>query len=143
MAGKTDSRYITVDVGGLAVECSINNLGGVGVTNSQIDITTLCNTIMEMLQGVGDLNLSFAGPFDNGVNGMYTVIRPLATAGTLSVVTIAIGINAAPTTGDPEFVITNGIFFDYIVAGSVASATTDSVTLRGGQGITAVWGTVT
>lgn len=140
--GKTDSRYVVITLGGTAVTCSVNSLGGVGLTHTQNDITTLCNDIMEMLQGVGDVNITLSGPFDNGTNGMYTVARPLADAGTLTTLNIDIGIGAAPTTGDPRFALTNVILFDYLVAASAGSNVTDSVTVRGGQGVTASWTTV-
>lgn len=141
---KTDSRYITILIGGGAtpIQCSVNSITGIGLTHSQIDITTLCNEIMENLQGVGSINLTFNGYFDTGASGMYTVIQPLATAGTLTDVTIQIGQNAAPAMGDPQFVITNGLFFNYLPAGSVGSAVTDTVNLVGGEGVTATWGTV-
>jgi hypothetical protein len=141
--GKTHSRFVTISINSLLVTCSITSSGGVGLTHEQTDITTLCNTIMENLQGTGSVTLDFSGFLDNDTLGSHTVVQPLADAGTLVPIVVAIGIGAAPTSGDPEFTMTNMLLQNYLVSPSTGSAVTNAWNAVGGEGVTAVWGTVT
>lgn len=140
MAGKTHSRWTTISIGGQLVTCGINSIGGVGITWEQADVTTLCNEIMENLKGQGDVNLTIGGPFNNtATTGAHIVVQPLADGTAVTDVVIEIGINAAPTTGDPTFTITNAQIFDYMVQVATGSAVAWTAAIRGGEGVTVAW----
>lgn len=139
--GKTHSRYVVITINSVIVTCAITDASGVGISHDQTDITTLCNDIKENLQGTGDVNIAFSGFFDNDTLGGFTVVQPIADAGTLVPVTIDIGIGAAPTTGDPRFAMTNMLFQNYMANPATGSAVTDAYSAVGGEGVTAVWTT--
>lgn len=140
--GKTHSRHVDISYNGQQIECSINNLGGVGVSYDQEDVTTFCNAIKEAVAGNGDVTINLSGPFNNtATTGAHNVIEPLNGDDTGAVLLIEIGIGTAPTTGDPKFTVTNAIVTNYIVAGSNGPLTWNA-TLKPAQGATAAWGTV-
>lgn len=151
--GKTHPRYITVTVDDSAgtprnITCSINNIGGIGLTYDQSDVTTICNSVKQYLTGYGDATIDLSGPFNNTAaaaapaeSGAHAVLPALLAAGSAATVTIAIGIRAAPTGGDPEF---EGEFVctSYTLSGS-ASDLTWSAQFKPAFGAAApAWGTV-
>lgn len=140
--GKTHSRFVEISVGGTAVQCGISSISNVGLTTEQVDVTTLCNEIMENIKGQKDLNIALTGPFSNAANGMHTVVQPLADNNTLTTVNIDIGIGAAPVAGDPRFEMTNVLLFDYLANPATGSAVQSSAGIRGGEGVTAQWTTI-
>ena len=140
MAGKTDCRFVTVSFGGTAVTCSITSATGIGITRAVMDITTLCNDIMESIKGVGTVNIGFSGPYDNSASGAHTIVQPLADGTATTTVLIEIGDNAVPTTGDPTFTITNAQIFDYIFAAASGSSGQTTWSAQGGENVTAAWG---
>lgn len=113
--GKTTSRYITFtldDSGGTPrnITNSITSIGGIGLNFDQVDVTTLADSVMQYLAGRGDAAISISGVFNNTAvaaapneSGAHPVLSSLNGANTAATLTIAIGIRAAPTTGDPEF----------------------------------------
>lgn len=142
MAGKTHSRFMTITYNSQAVTCSINSVDGIGVSYEEVDVTTLCNAIMETIHGHGTVAINASGPFNNtATTGSHIVIQPLNGNATGATLTIAIGSNAAPTTGDPEFEVTNMGVFNYLAAGGGGSVTA-SWAWRTLPGATAAWGTV-
>lgn len=142
MAGKTHSRFTTVTYNSQAITCSITSVTGVGISYAETDITTLCSTIMERIQGYGDVAITLSGPFDNtATTGGHIVVEALNGDPDGATLTIAIGIGAAPTTGDPEFEVTSMGVFSYVVDIS-GDAPTWTAELRPLPGATAAWGTV-
>ena len=140
--GKTDSKYINIIFGGQTLDCSLTAVDGAGITYDQTDITGLCNTIKEYVQGQGDVSVALSGYLSNtATTGSHTVIEPLNGDTTGSTLTIQYGIRAAATTGDPEFEVTAMGVFDYLVSAS-GGAPTWSAALRPLTGATAAWGTV-
>ena len=70
MAGKTTSLYTRVYVDSADgtvrnITASINNIGGLGVTADQIDVSTFADTLKQYLNGLKDSNLTLAGPFND------------------------------------------------------------------------------
>ena len=142
MAGKTHSRHIDISLGGVQIECSINNLGGVGLAYDQADVTTFCNSIKEAITGNADVTINLSGPFNNtAVTGGHIVVEPLNGDDTGAVLVIEIGVGAAPTTGDAKFTVTNAIVSNYLVAAGNGPVTW-SAALKPAVGATAVWGTI-
>ena len=140
--GKTDSKYVVIIYGGQTLDCSIQAVDGVGITYDQSDVTGLCNTIKEFVQGQGDVSVTLSGTMSNtATTGSHTVIEPLNGDQTGSTLTVQYGIRAAPTTGDPEFNVTAMGVFDYLVSSS-GGAPTFSASLRPLTGATASWTTV-
>ena len=119
-----------------------NNVSGIGISYEEADVTTICNAIKETLIGVGTVSIDASGPFNNtATTGAHNVIEPLNGDKDGATLVIAIGSMAAPTTGDPEFTITNLGVFNYITAVG-GGAVTASWAWRTLPGTTASWGTV-
>ena len=143
MAGKTHSKWMTVNYNSQLITCSIDSIDGIGVNFDTVEVTTLCNQIKERLIGHGDVSISASGPFnDTATTGAHNVIEPLNGDATGATLVISIGSGAAPTTGDATFTVTNLGVDNYMVAGSVAGAVTASWTFTPRQGATAEWGTI-
>lgn len=151
--GKTHPRYIQVfldDSAGTVrhISGSITNIGNIGLTYDQSDVTTIANSVKQYLTGYGDATIDLGGPFNNTAvaaspseSGAHPVMTSLNGANVAATLTIQIGVRAAPTTGDPEFegefVVTN-----YTLAGTGTDLTW-SATLKPAFGAAApAWGTV-
>ena len=145
--GKTHPRYITVlldNSGGSPqdISDSVTDIGSIGLTYDQSDVTTIANSVKQYLTGYGDSSISLGGPFNNtATTGAHIVLTGLNGANTAATLTIKIGIRATATTGDPEFegeyVVT-----DYTLNGS-ASDLKWSANLKPAFGAAApAWGTV-
>lgn len=115
MAGKTTSLYIRVYVDDTAgtvrhITNSVNNVGGMGITSDQIDVSTFADTLKQYLNGLKDSNLTMSGPFDDTAvattptaSGAHKVLAPLSATNNAATVTIEIGSRAEPTTGDAKW----------------------------------------
>lgn len=151
--GKTTSRYITVTLDDSAgtprnITNSITSIGGIGITYDQVDVTTLADQIMQYLAGRGDAAVELGGVFNNTAvaaapaeSGAHPVLTSLNGANTAATLTIAIGVRAAPTTGDPKF---SGEFtcLSYVLSGDLQNANW-SASLKPAFGVSApAWGTV-
>jgi len=140
--GKTNTKYINIIYNSQTLDCSIQGADGVGITYAEDDVTGLCNSIKEAVQGQGAVAVNLSGTFSNtATTGSHTVIQALNGNTTGATLTIQIGIRAAATTGDPEFEVTSMGVFGYTV-GLSAGAPTWSASLRPLPGATAAWGTV-
>ena len=141
--GKTHSRFVTITYGGQDITDSVDTINNIGLTYEETDVSSLASSLMEFIQGRGDLNVGLNGKFDNtATTGGHTVIEPLNGDTTGSTLTIAIGIGAAPTTNDPEFECTSVGTFNYMVQAQPGQAVTWSATLRPLDGASAAWGSV-
>ncbi len=107
--GKTTGRYVKIlldDSGGTPrdITASVSTIGGIGLSNEQVDVTTLSDSVMQYLSGRGDSTIELGGPFNNtATTGAHGVLSGLNGTNTAATLTIQIGIRAAPTTGDPEW----------------------------------------
>ena len=141
--GKTHSRFVTITYGGQDITDSVDTINGIGITYEETDVSALNSAFMEFIQGRGDLNVSVSGKFDNtATTGGHTVVQPLNGDTTGSTLTIAIGIGAAPTMGDPKFEVTKMGTFNYLVQANPGQAVTWSASIRPLDGATAAWSTV-
>lgn len=141
--GKTHSRFVTFTYNGQDITDSIDSVNGIGISYEETDVSSLVSAINEFIQGRGDLNIQASGKFDNSSPaGAHTVVEPLNGDTSGATLTIAIGIGAVPTTGDPEFEVTAAGVFNYLVQFPSGSAVTWSCNIRPLDGATAAWGTV-
>lgn len=113
--GKTTSRYVTITLDDSAgtprnISGSVTSIGGIGLNFEQVDVTTFVDAVMQYLAGRGDAAISLSGVFNNtpvatapAESGAHPVLTSLNGANTAATLTIAIGIRAAPATGDPKF----------------------------------------
>lgn len=145
--GKTASQYMTISVADNAgtprdITCSVDTIGGIGVTNDEIDVSTFCDTVHQYLSGLGDAQLTLGGPFNNTADvGAHVVFSGLAD-NKATAVAISLGIRGAPSGGDPRW---SGTFTktSYIVNADLNGAVKWSATLRPAFGQAApAWGTV-
>jgi hypothetical protein len=142
MAGITHSQFVTITYNSQAITCSISSISGIGESYEEADVTTLCDAIMTAIHGRKTVNLDASGPFNTtATTGAHNVVQPLNGDPDGATLTIAIGDNAAPTGGDPEFEVTNMGVFSYIVEASGGTPTA-SWTWRPLPGAAASWGTV-
>lgn len=112
MAGKTTSLYIRVYVDDSAgtvrhITKSVDNIGGLGITSDENDVSTFGDTLKQYLNGLKDSNLTMGGPFNDiavasspAESGAHKVLAPLSATNNAATVTIEIGSRAEPTTGD-------------------------------------------
>lgn len=144
--GKTVSiytRFFLDDADGTPrnLSASVATIGGIGVTNEQVDVTGLSNLLRQFLSGHGDMTLEISGPVDNTADvGSHTVLAPAASDNIARTMTVQIGIRAEPASGDPEFegevVVTR-----YIV--DINNGATYNATLKPAYGAASpAWGTV-
>jgi len=128
--GKTNARYITVDVDAADgstvndVSASVATISSVGLTYDVSDVTAYSDGVHNVTLGHPTASLSMSGPFSNTATiGAHTVFSAIAgsMANTITV-TIQFGIRATPTTGDPEF---EGEYYctSYVVNGADATYT--------------------
>ena len=107
--GKTTGRYVKIlldDSGGTArdISASVNTIGGIGLTNETVDVTSLADSVMQYIAGRGDSAIEIGGPFNNtATTGAHGVLSGLVGGNTAATLTVQIGVRAAPTTGDPEW----------------------------------------
>jgi hypothetical protein len=151
--GKTTSRYITVtldDSGGTPrnITNSVTSIGGIGLAYDQVDVTTLADAVKQYLSGRGDAAISLGGQFNNTAvaaapseSGAHPVLSGLNGANTAATLTIAIGVRAAPTTGDPKF---SGEFtvLSYTMAGDLQNLTWNAELKPAFGAAQPAWGTV-
>lgn len=140
--GKTHSRYVTITVDGDDITKSVTSINGVGVTNSEVDFSTLASVLNEIVPGRGDVNMTLNGPFNSDANQAHAVLEPLNGDPEGADVVVAIGDGATPTTGDPKWTLSPGVVTNYQITVGDNAAVTYSTTIRPGEEATATWGTV-
>lgn len=144
--GKTNARYITVnldDTGGSArdISASVSDVSNVGLDFNQQDVTAYSDGVINFTLGHPSAEITITGPLNNtATTGGHTVLSAISNAPYSQAsytLTVAIGVRAAPTTGDPEF---EG---EYLVSSyQVNGDATYSATLVPGTGTVPAWGTV-
>lgn len=151
--GKTTTRYVTITLDDSAgtprnITGSVTAIGGIGLAFTQVDVTTFLDDIMQYLAGRGDAAIDISGVFNNiavaaapAESGAHPVLTSLNGANTAATLTIAIGIRAAPTTGDPEF---SGEFtcLSYVLGGDLNNLTWTAALKPAFGTATPAWGTV-
>ena len=143
MAGKTHSKHIVVTYNSQLITCSIESINGVGVSFNTAEVTTLCNTIIERLAGMGDVSITASGPFnDTTTTGAHKVIEPLNGSNTGATLVIDIGSGATPTTGDARFTLAAAGVDNYTVSGATGNAVQATWTWTPRPGATAAWSVI-
>jgi hypothetical protein len=146
--GRSVGRFVKFqihDSGGTLRDIAVSNIGGVGVSYDQVDLTALNDALKGFMSGHGDVTLAISGPFSNtaaaaasgsgaaaSYSGSHTVLAPLNGGRTPLTFAVLIGIQSLWSTGDPVFGITSSAtsgatLFDYIVD---PSGVTYSATLK-------------
>ncbi len=147
MAGKTTSRYIKVlfdDAAGTPRDLSdsVKTIGGIGLNYDAVDVTALANEVKQYLSGRGDSPIEMSGTFNNTADvGAHVVIAPQNGQNKSSTLTIQIGSQAAPTTGDPEWEGEYSVFGYTVNAGESEATWASSFKPMAGAAAPA-WGTV-
>jgi hypothetical protein len=93
------------DSGGTARDLSndITSVGGLGITSDEVEVGGYQQD-KYYLAARQDTPITLEGLFNpTATTGSHTVLSGIVGANTGRTLTIAIGNNAAPTTGDPEF----------------------------------------
>lgn len=158
--GRTVGKFFKFqidDSGGTVRDIAVTNIGGVGVTYDQVDLTALADATKGFMSGHPDVTLAIAGPLSNlaaatasasGEVADYTGSHIVLSAvnGGVTPLTFAcyVGLQAIWASGDPVFGITStgtsGILvFDYIVDPS-AQTYTATLKMFPGSSLPA-WGT--
>ena len=108
--GKTNARYITVNVddsSGTArdISASVATVATVGLTHDVSDVTAYSDGVHNVTLGHPAAPISMSGPLNNtATTGAHIVMTGIAgSMAATYTVTVALGIKASPTTGDPEF----------------------------------------
>lgn len=151
--GKTTSRYMTITLDDSAgtprnITNSVTSIGGIGLAFDQVDVTTLADAVKQYLAGRGDAAISLSGQFNNtpvaaapNESGAHPVLSSLNGANTAATLTIAFGVRAAPTTGDPKF---SGEFtcLSYTLSGDLQNLTWTAELKPAFGAAQPAWGTV-
>lgn len=113
-----------------------------GQTYDQHDVTGFCNDVHNFINGQLQSPVSLKGHLTTTADvGTHTVINAAFVAGSTVTLTVQVGDNTTPTTGDPEF---EGEFIieSYKPTIENASAITFEATLNPASGTAPAWGTV-
>ena len=141
--GKTNRKHIIISVDDnnptvRIVEASVADVSGVGLTYDTQDVTAYSDGWHNFTLGHPGSDLTFTGPIDNTANiGSHIVFSAIAgDMTTTHTVTIAYGIRATATTGDPEW---EGEYYcnSYLVDGDANY----TATMVAAGATAATWGT--
>jgi len=142
LAGRFIKVYID-DSGGTARDVS-SDVDSVEIPDEygSLDMTGFSDGSVNSAPGMPNLPIRITGKFNPAATtGLYTVLKGILGSYTSKTVTVQVGQNAAPTTGDPEF---EGEF--WLQAMPISATPTGNVTISASfevMGSTApAWGTV-
>lgn len=142
---KTHSRFVTITYNSQDISESVDSINGMGIQYVQENVSVLASLLDEFIHGRGQVNLDLSGPFNSATNEAHDVLSSANGVAAGYTLTIQIGDNAAPTTGDPEFEVDGVGTFDYLVQPG-GGAVTWSASLRPTPNTTTdpanAWGTV-
>ena len=144
---KRVGKWVSVNIddsGGTARDISndVTAINGLPLTYNPVEVGGYQQNMMYLI-GRGDSEITLtvlANP--TATTGAHTVLSGIVGGNTARTVTIAVGNNAAPTTGDPE-IEGEMICSTYTVTPDLNGPTTAEVTLKVASGQTLpAWGTV-
>jgi hypothetical protein len=107
--GKTVAKYITVtidDSGGTPriITPSCNSVSQLGLEMESPDVTSYSDGWVNVLVALGSSEIELGGPFNNtATTGAHAVFPAVAGTNVALTFSVAIGILAQPTTGDPKW----------------------------------------
>jgi hypothetical protein len=105
---KLAGKFIKVlldDTGGTARDVS-SDVESVDIPDEyeELDVTGFTDGAENSIPGMPSFNVEVQGNFNPAATtGLYTVIKGIMGSYTSKTVTVQVGQNATPTTGDPEF----------------------------------------
>lgn len=143
MAGKSNARWIRVsvdDAAGTARDISTDVRDvNIPIEHAESDVTGYSDGVVNVTLGHASHNVEMTGVFNNTAStGAYTVLSGIVGhVSSTKTVTVQIGINAAPTTGDPEY---EGEF--YCSAFKINGDLTWDASFRPASSTAPAWGTV-
>lgn len=114
----------------------------VPLTNDMHDVTGFGSVVHQFITGQRQANVTIKGYVTTTANvGTHPVINGAYTNGTQVTFRVAVGNNAAPTTGAPEF---SGEFYveSYKPTVDTGKAVMFEATLKPATGTSPVWGTM-
>lgn len=135
--GKTNAKHITVTFNSQDTSAFVSDIA-IPINYDTQDVTGYSDGVHNVTLGHPSMPVTISGPFSNTAStGSHTVYGALVGNATGSTLTVAIGIRAAPTNGDPEFEGTY-VVSSYEVSGDL----TYTATLEPSTATAPAWGTV-
>ena len=125
------AKDITLDV----------NAVDTGIVTDAHDVAAFGEAFHNFVPGQADAPITLTGLFNSATDRSHDVLKDLQSSGVVVTITIGIGQNTAPTTGDPEF---EGEYYcvGYTPSASNAAAITFTANFVVANATGAVWGTV-
>ncbi len=113
-----------------------------GLTYDEHDVTGFGDAVHNVVQGQMQAPVTLKGHLTTtATTGTHTVLKDVFAQGKTATLTVQVGQNATPTTGDPEytgeFIVTS-----YKPALATGGAVTFEATLQPATGTAPAWGTV-
>lgn len=122
--GRTTKQFVEFhidDSSGSLREIAVDTVNGVGITNTQVDLTATMDAIKGVLPETPDCVINIAGPFDTSAStGSHTVLNGINGKLTPLTLDVKVGIRQTWESGEPQFGITSSstvgfLCFDYSV----------------------------
>lgn len=156
--GRTTPLYCKMqieDAGGAMRDIPVLEIGGVGITYDEFDVSALQDMVKGYMQGMGNFAITISGPFDttadatasasgeaskDHMSGSHTVLNDLNGGATPRAFGCYFGIQAHWSTGDPVFGADNCVIVtDYTV--DPAKMTYSAKIVHAAGGTMPAWGT--
>ena len=144
LAGKWLKVYVDDNTGTPVARDVSSDVDSVDIPDEygSLDMTGFSDGSVNSAPGMPNLPIKITGKFDPAATtGLYTVLKGILGAGSAHTVTVQVGQNAAPTTGDPEF---EGEF--WLQSMPVGATPTGNLTIAGNFEVfgasAPAWGTV-
>ncbi len=147
-------KFQIEDTGGAMRDIPVNSFGSVGLTYSEVDVSSLQEAIISVLSGQGSFKTTISGPFDNraaatasgtgarpALSGSHTVLSALAGGTTVKSFGIYIGIQGDWATGDPVFGAVDSIIVTSYTVDPAAGTYTAGIATAGNRVNDPAWGT--
>ncbi len=151
--GRTVGKYmdfILDDSGGTLRSIPVQTVTGTGLVFEEMDVTALQDAIKNVLPGQPEMTIEIAGPLSNKaaasagtLSGSHTILSVVNGGITPLSMDVQIGIQAAWTSGDPQFGITASATSGMLVTSYTVdiAAMTYAATLKVMGGTAPAWGT--
>jgi len=140
LSGK-NVKVMIDDSGGTARDVS-TNVESIDIPDEygELDVTGFSDGVVNSIPGMPSSNVELNGNMDPDTNALYDVLTGIVggSAGTL---TVQVGQNAAPTSGDPEF---EGEFWcsKMNISATPTGKPTIAASFRPGSSTKPAWGTM-
>jgi hypothetical protein len=155
--GRTIGKFFKfqLDDGTAMRDLPVNTIGGVGITNDEVDVSALQEALKSFLLGQGSVKLTIGGPLSNSaavaasgtgavpaLSGSHTVLVPLSGVLTTPLsFGVYLGMQQYWTAGDPVFGGINVCFVSNYTADPVAMTYSANINLHPSRTVDPIWGT--